>query len=247
MLNNLIIKAFRFIERNVLYKHFIRKNTNKKIIGIGLQKTGTISLYIFMSWLGYNCKHYVPEIFNKKWLGSSPTCKQNELLDLSMPNLSSYIHKYDFLDDNPFGKLEVIQKIINEWPNTRFICTVREKEDWIQSVIKHINQNYYQEQFEYRRQNYANYDARNDIILTANNIGMLEYMYEVPYKNISSSFLSEYWDNHQNFITKLQEDFPKNVITVDVNNYEEATAKICAFLKIRTPLFFQFPHAKKSG
>jgi len=80
----------------------------EKIFGIGLGKTGTHSLCEAMSILGYKSKHH-------------PHGK----------DLNKSIEKYDFLNDLIIAwQFEFLDA---NYPDSRFIMTVREIEDWLES------------------------------------------------------------------------------------------------------------------
>ncbi len=82
----------------------------EKIIGVGLGRTGTKSLTVALSKLGYNIKHY----------------PQNPLDD---------IYDYDGLTDSP--TIPYIKEFLFNFPNSKFICTTRDIDSWLESWEKH--------------------------------------------------------------------------------------------------------------
>jgi hypothetical protein len=82
-----------------------------KIFGIGLPKTGTWSLCCAMGVLGFNSLHFIPH-------GSLEFYK-------------SVINKYKFVNDCPISY--IFESLSIHYPNSKFICTTRNYESWIQS------------------------------------------------------------------------------------------------------------------
>lgn len=83
-----------------------------KIFGIGLQRTGTTSLYAALKLLGVNAApHGIPLFYN-----------------LNDPILN----KFDAFMDNPIPL--IYQGLDRKIPGCRFIVTDREEEDWLRSV-----------------------------------------------------------------------------------------------------------------
>lgn len=83
-----------------------------KIIGIGLSRTGTTSLDLFLKKLGYNSHHFIPELFNQ------PDWRKMEESDAVM--------------DSPIPLL--YQEIDRRYPNSKFILTTRDEDRWLTSM-----------------------------------------------------------------------------------------------------------------
>ncbi|MFM6205924.1 sulfotransferase family protein, partial [Planktothrix sp.] len=92
--------------------HPISKKSNK-VFGIGLSKTGTTSLTLAMKVLGYKTKHYL----------------LNCDVDLTIEN-------HDFVSDMPIQTR--YKEYDKEYPGSKFILTVRNKESWLKSCSKHF-------------------------------------------------------------------------------------------------------------
>jgi hypothetical protein len=91
-----------------------------KILGVGLNKTGTTSVTKALDILGYKCLHN-HELITAKY-------RNNEL-----PGL---IDKYDFLCDG-FCYTHMLQFLSENYPDAVFLCTQRPMEDWIISRTIH--------------------------------------------------------------------------------------------------------------
>jgi len=83
-----------------------------KVFGVGLSRTGTVSLTTALKRLGYRARHY-PNLF--------------QVIELSK--------KLDALTDTPvIVYMETLDRL---WPDARFVLTVREEETWIASLRRH--------------------------------------------------------------------------------------------------------------
>lgn len=85
----------------------------RKVFGIGLSKTGTVSLTAALTRLGYRCRHY--------------------------PHLLRVIElagQFDALTDSPvISYMELLDRF---YPEARFILTVREINSWLASCERHF-------------------------------------------------------------------------------------------------------------
>lgn len=83
-----------------------------KIFGIGLSRTGTTSLTSFLNSIGFNIIHY-PN--NKKQLFSKDNDGATDI-----PVITYY------------------KELDKTYPNSKFIYTIRNKEDWINSMSRYL-------------------------------------------------------------------------------------------------------------
>lgn len=84
----------------------------EKVFGVGLSRTGTVSLTTALKRLGYRAKHY-PDLF--------------QVIELSK--------RFDALTDTPV--IVFMEALDRLWPEARFVLTVREEESWIRSLRRH--------------------------------------------------------------------------------------------------------------
>lgn len=97
----------------------------RKIFCIGFQKTGTSSLGVALTQLGYRVKGPVktrdPRIASR-------------LLEETLP----LVGKYDAFQDNPWP---ILYRTLDErYPGSRFILTVRDVDSWLNSVLGHFGE-----------------------------------------------------------------------------------------------------------
>lgn len=83
-----------------------------KVFGTGLSKTGTVSLTKALSTLGFRTKHYPPAM-----------------------DVVRYAEKYDALTDSSLCQyIEILDRL---HPGARFVLTIRDEDDWIDSCRRH--------------------------------------------------------------------------------------------------------------
>jgi SAM-dependent methyltransferase len=83
-----------------------------KVFGVGLSKTGTVSLTAALKRLGFSTKHYPPAL-----------------------SVLRYAERYDALTDSSLCQyLEILDRL---HPGARFVLTVRDEDAWIASCRRH--------------------------------------------------------------------------------------------------------------
>jgi len=87
-----------------------------KIFGIGLSRTGSLSLQHYMSESGYNSVHY----FVKETL--------QEIIEFCKP--------YDFINDAPVSIY--FEELSQAFPGSKFINTTRNLNSWLKSCACHF-------------------------------------------------------------------------------------------------------------
>lgn len=102
----------------------ISENKQRKVVGVGLGKTGTTSLAHCLTYLGYRHQWYDPELFLKY------ANNQNAVLDV--------LADKDSCEDFPWPYL--YQEIDRIYPDSKFILTLRkDPEVWYDSLCKHFD------------------------------------------------------------------------------------------------------------
>lgn len=103
-------------------------NRNKvfnKIFCIGMNKTGTTSLAVVLSILGYK-------------LADQKEGEKYTVYDLNRGNFSpliKYIEKYDAFQDMPFCMGQTYVALDALFPGSKFILTIRDPDEWFQSLL----------------------------------------------------------------------------------------------------------------
>jgi hypothetical protein len=99
-----------------------------KILGAGLSRTGTLSLHSALQILGFKSLHY-------------DTVRLNDIVDGSNPRPD--FRRYDDLDavvDLPAAYF--YEELLAAYPECVCILTVRDVDDWWDSVSRHFNDRY---------------------------------------------------------------------------------------------------------
>lgn len=178
-----------------------RPTIGSKVFGIGFHKTATSSLAAALRILGYHVTG--PDRVNEisSW---------EEILEVVDRNVS----KYDAFQDNPYPI--AYEYIDDTSEDAKFILTVRDEEEWIQSVVDYFK---------------------------GETTPMREYIYGVgdPLGN-ESVYLERYRKHNQNVKEYFgsREDFLVLRITEG-----EGWDKLCDFLGLPRPPLENFPHSRK--
>lgn len=86
--------------------------TPPKVFGIGLSRTGTTKLHAVLTELGYDSRHFVPELFD--------------------PPDWSVADEADALMDFPIQHL--FKELDQRYPGARFVLTTRDLDPWLESM-----------------------------------------------------------------------------------------------------------------
>ncbi len=94
----------------------------QKVFGAGLSKTATTSLSAALEVLGYKTKHFPIRSINY----------ENGELSIDM----DVLEKYDACTDLPIARF--YKKIYKRFPGAKFILTLRDMENWLDSCRRHF-------------------------------------------------------------------------------------------------------------
>ena len=108
------------VRRNFSYQPIELKPLPTRIFGIGMHKTATTSLHQALKILGFDSFHW--------GTGEAPMIWQ----EMNALGRSSTLEQFYALSDLPIPLL--YQSLDKAYPNSRFILTVRDEVDWLQSV-----------------------------------------------------------------------------------------------------------------
>lgn len=118
--------SIRFKKKVPANINYLRSLGKQKIFGIGLNKTGTTSLKVAMDELGFIVGHQrTGEKLMEDWI------KRN------FKPVVKYCKTAQFFQDAPFSKPYTYVVLDHEFPNSKFILTVRDSaEQWYNSLTK---------------------------------------------------------------------------------------------------------------
>ncbi len=205
------------LDLRIAYNTLPDPNSDKKIFCIGLSRTGTKSLTVALYILGYNIIHY-------------PSDEQT-LKDLIEGNYNfSVLKDYDGISDitvsSYFAQLHKL------FPNSKFILTVRNKEDWLRSFQKHWSD---RPPFEDPTQNEIYMKVRR--LLRASVYGTYKF---------NRDRMSYVYDLHKKNILDYFKNKPRSLLVLNIFN-KKAWKKLTKFLNVPKPKSFQeFPNIKSN-
>lgn len=226
--NKLHVNSCSFImlyidDRKPIHINLLRnqkqKNPSDKIICVGLNKTGTTSLCKTLELLNLNCWGGSEPIFN---LGFSLVTYSNN----SIGTVTDLIEKtdVDFFQDIPFSCPGMSEKIIKQFPQSKYILTTRNSsEQWVNSVKKFWKEFFPNGKFDYT----AAFDNRHfmyDRGLTHYPTYLLN-MFETweldKYEGSLDEQLAMVYNNHNESVRKTLELFGCDWIEINVEKKGE--------------------------
>ncbi len=202
--------------------------TNRKVFGIGSIKTGTTTLGIALKSLGLNHLH-----------GGQETA------DTMMPFLISgeykkiydTVDKSDSFEDIPFCYGEFYRILLDRYPESKFILTVRDSESWVQSMISQF------------RSTGEEFDSPLKKSYKHGWMGAYEY-FKLTYGDIiisqNKKYVIDTYEKRNEEVISFFEDKKDKLLVLDIpkNSSENNWKLLCNFLEkpIRN---IPFPHSNK--
>ena len=173
-----------------------------KVFGIGLQKTGTSSLGKALKTFGYN-------------VNQTDYAMMNKLMEGDKESIRKRAEEFNGFEDNPWP---IVFKDLDEWfPGSKFILTVRDKDNWLKSIIKH----YGKKTFEFEK-----------------------WYYGVDYPVGNEEVYIQKFENHNKEVIEYFKDRPDDLLVVDWEKGDKWD-KLCPFLGVDIPEE-PFPHLNRN-
>lgn len=188
----------------------------QKIFVIGSNKTGTTSLTKSFKTLGYNvCPEHL--IFNpkSKYLIGFFNENYEELFKL--------VSIYDAFQDRPWNHIDFYQKLDAQFPNSKFILTIRDTDNWVESYKRWSKKINLQQLWFYREVSKVCYGIDDFLSDTS----LMKKKYEE--RNLQ---IIDYFNNNDNFLIM---DLEKG----------DGWEKLCHFTNDKIP-DIPFPHENKT-
>ena len=225
-------------------KPTVRSNKNfSKIFCIGSNKTGTTSLAATLEIYGYSTPNQISqemEISKQTYLGNYLPLKE-------------FVNKYDVFQDLPFSIDHYYIVADTLFPNSKFILTERDPEEWFNSMqiydkkkynindLDKIKEEDINDKFNYLFEGYRKSTMQKYISRVENNKVIYDWnlLYNkeryIKYYNERNNQIIKYFNNRKNdfLILNLKKD--------------KDTKNLCEFLNIPTKFKFNFPHLNKSS
>lgn len=173
-----------------------------KVFGIGLQKTGTSSLGKALKTFGYN-------------VNQTDYAMMKKLIAGDKQSIRAKAECFDGFEDNPWP---IVYKDLDRWfPGSKFILTVRDKKNWLRSIIRHFGK----KTFEFE-----------------------QWYYGVDYPIGNESVYVERFENHNMEVLEYFKDRPNDLLVVDWEKGDDWD-KLCTFLEQKVPSR-PFPHLNRN-
>ena len=224
--------------RNQQRKKCVETNTSvDKIFGIGYNKTGTTTLSRIFQYYGYKVPSHLEQ---ERVIGDI-------IVNKNFAKFIEYTSKYDAFQDLPFSQDLTFVACDVLWPRSKFILTVRNEDEWFESVCRHHSLMW------------GTSDLRN--------LGQSFFMQKGSYyynifrrivSRVESGELVEDWsllydaDHFKNLYTARNDEIIKyfdnrrdKLLVIDVTK-EANTKRICQFLGLPDDKIIPMPHENRT-
>jgi Sulfotransferase domain len=188
----------------------------QKVFGIGLSKTGTLSLSKALNVLGIPAIHFPHD--------------QDTFAELQRGDYRlSVLRGYQGITDTPVAPFYA--QLDTEWPGSKFILTVRGKDSWLESVRDHWRIL----KKDGKRANDVEFQRFVDFINAC--------VYGCVYFNAER--FSYAYDAHNRNVRKYFAGRPDDLLVLDICG-GEGWGELCGFLGVPFPADKPFPHAHRN-
>lgn len=179
----------------------MNNNKKQKVICIGWHKTGTTTIGDALLKLGYYVNGARLDLAEPLYKGDF-----DYIIDVAK--------KFEALQDIPWASL--YKELDEAFPNSKFILTVRDEKEWLNSAKKHFKDK---------------------------DIRLHEWLYGVGILEGNEDLYLERYRKHYDDIKKYFKDRPEDIIIMDFKK-GDGWDKLCTFLDLPIPKK-PFPHSNK--
>jgi hypothetical protein len=220
----------------------LSRKTYNRIFCIGYNKTGTTTLEKVLKLYGFTLPNQQEQ--ELRLLGASFHCNYAEF--------QNFVAQYDAFQDYPFSHVETYVAADALFPDSRFILSERNADDWFRSLAsfhkkiynlsdtRNLTEADVFEKFNYLYKGYG-HEKKRYLLTSYSDAGATvswDRLYDRDY------YIKEYEDRN-NRIKKYFMNRPEKLLVLDITK-EETTAKICDFLNIPEQFAITMPHANKT-
>lgn len=215
-----------------------------KLFGIGANKTGSTSLKLVFSILGLRAANQ-----NAGELTTQQLAKGN------FAPLIKFVEQYDAFQDTPFAAKSYYAQLDALFPNSKFILTIREPEEWFNSFLRH-NQRQLGLDPENTKISLEDLDGKDYLY---NGFRQLKFESDWLLSIDQKYTAKKCWDlsfNKDHFIdlyiqrnkevARHFSERPDDLLVIDITK-EKTTEKIVNFLNLPKQLVTDMPHLNKNN
>lgn len=180
-----------------------RNYAKTKVFCIGFHKTGTTSLTVALQTLGY--------------IVTGPNGVSDPNIAKNVYSMADFlVMKYDAFQDNPWPI--IYQELDRKYPNSKFILTIRNSENWIQSLVRYFG---------------------------SNETPMRKWIYGVGCPEGNEEIYIKRFEKHNKEVIDYFKQRPNDLLVMNLAQ-GDGWEKLCSFLGKDIP-DLPFPHANKAS
>ena len=233
-------KALSYFMRNKILSN---KDFNK-IFCIGFNKTGTTSLEKLLRFYGYHLPNQQEQEIRLA----------KQVFSTNYSELVSFVNNFNAFQDMPFSQGLTYVAVDALFPNSKFILTERDSEEWFNSYceftrkmfglnVKSMTELTEQDVIDKLRYLYPNYFHEiKERLLTKFKESTNHVLWD---KLFDKDYYIEMYENRNNEIKRYFSKTKNKLLIIDITK-EKDTRKICSFLNIPAELAVEMPHENKS-
>lgn len=212
-------------------KRYIKVYKKPKIFGIGVNKTGTTSLKLAMKDLGYTIGYQrKAEVLVEDW------GRRN------FKRIIRFCYSAEFFQDVPFSLPYTFQALDTEFPDSKFILTVRNSsEEWYSSITR----------FHAKKWGKDNKIPSREDLQKANYRGigrpwrMNRLYYNSPETDpYNKTSLIKFYETHNQVVIDYFKNRPEKLLVINLTE-KNSYGKLCTFLGV-SPKSAGFPWANRT-
>jgi len=227
----------RIVRRKVLS----RKNYNK-IFCIGYNKTGTTTLELVLKLYGFNLPNQQDQ----------EARLTERCLATDYTELESFVRGYDAFQDLPFAQGQTYVAADALFPNSRFILSVRDPDDWFRSLTSFhkkmfglddpsaMTEQDVLEKLTYLYEGYSHVLKTRHLTTFSSGEAVVDWS-----KLYDKDYYVELYEARNRQIRTYFASAPEKLLVIDVTQ-ERTTEKICRFLNIPEKFVIDMPQANKT-
>ncbi|KAL2858963.1 P-loop containing nucleoside triphosphate hydrolase protein [Aspergillus pseudodeflectus] len=120
------------------YNHIPRRQSEMKVLALGMPRTGTMSLYTALNELGYNCYHMAEAALDHRNLSlkhwqEAIVARYYELgEEYKGEDFDKMLWRYDAVTDIP--SILFAEELMDAYPDAQIILTTRDVDEWLPSM-----------------------------------------------------------------------------------------------------------------